>query len=147
MADVEHQFVTRCLRCGWTLSAASSVAAGYGRCCARLVRLAAVTAELVGFAQTAREKAVELIAAGGVVPTGFPGVFRTVSSSGHASYLTHSAACNCPAGLHGLLCYHVAAVRFVTGSQARSAFRPGDTAPSTCLFPGRPLRPTVHDGI
>jgi hypothetical protein len=118
MNELEHQFVSRCLRCGRQLSSVTGVAAGYGRYCARLVRVAAVTAELAGFAQTAREKAAELIASGGVVPARFPGVFRTVSSSGHAYYLTHSAACNCPAGLHGLLCYHVAAVRVITGSQA-----------------------------
>jgi hypothetical protein len=117
MNAIEHQFASRCLRCGRKLTAASGVAAGYGRYCARLVRLAAVTTELAGFAQTAREKAAELIASGGVVPASFPGVFRTVSSSGHAYYLTHNSACNCPAGLHGLLCYHVAAVRFITGSQ------------------------------
>ncbi len=121
MSELKHQFESRCLRCGWKLTAASSVAAGYGRCCARLVKVAAMTAELAGFAQTAREKAVELIAAGGVVPAGFPGVFRTVSSSGQARYLTHSAACNCPAGLNGRLCYHVAAVRFIAASQSLSS--------------------------
>jgi hypothetical protein len=118
MNELEHQFASRCLRCGRRLISATGVAAGYGRYCARLVRVAAVTVELAGFAQTAREKAAELIAAGGVVPARFPGVFRTVSSSGNAYYLTHSSACNCPAGLNGLLCYHVAAVRFITGSQA-----------------------------
>jgi len=118
---LEHTFASRCLRCGRQLSSASGVAAGYGRYCARLVRVAAVTTELAGFAQTAREKAAELIASGGVVPARFPGVFRTVSSSGRAYYLTHSAACNCPAGLHGVLCYHVAAVRVITGSQTTAS--------------------------
>jgi hypothetical protein len=121
MNSLERQFGSRCLRCGLKLSAASSIATGYGWYCARLVRLAARTVELAGFARTARENAVELIAAGGVVPAGFPGVFRTVSSSGDAYYLTHSAACNCPAGLNGRLCYHVAAVRFITASGAAPA--------------------------
>lgn len=121
MNAIEHKFASRCLRCGLKLSAASSVAAGYGWYCGHLVRMAARTVDLVGFARTAREQAVELISTGGVVPAGFPGVFRTVSSSGDAYYLTHSAACNCPAGLHGQLCYHVAAVRFITASATAQA--------------------------
>ena len=118
MTEFENQFDTRCLCCGRKIAAASSVEAGYGRHCARRLRAAAAAAELPGFGATARQQASELIACGGVVPAPFPGVYRTVSSGGDAYYLTHSAACNCLAGLHGRLCYHVAAVRLVTAAAA-----------------------------
>jgi Family of unknown function (DUF6011) len=118
---LENTFESSCLRCGRKLAAASSVAAGYGRCCARKIRAAIASAEPTDFTAAQHEKAAELITSGGVVPARFPGVFGTVASAGDAYYLTHSAACNCPAGLHGLLCYHVAAVRLIAATTVRRA--------------------------
>ncbi|MGH3126089.1 MAG: hypothetical protein ACRDND_34365, partial [Streptosporangiaceae bacterium] len=67
-----------------------------------------------GFTSAQVDKARELIADGGLVPTARPGVFRAVSSRGDIAYLTHSAACNCPAGLRSRSsCYHTLAVRIV----------------------------------
>lgn len=113
---IEPQFEIRCLRCGRRITAASSIAAGYSRHCSRKIRAAIASVETAEFTPAQRDKAAELIAVGGVVPARLPGVYRTVSSAGDAFYLTHSAACNCPAGLNGRLCYHVAAVRFVTAT-------------------------------
>jgi hypothetical protein len=113
---IEYRFESSCLRCGRKLAAASSVAAGYGRCCAQKIRTAIASAEPTEFTADQHEKAAELITSGGVVPARFPGVFGTVASAGDAYYLTHSAACNCPAGLHGRLCYHMAAVRFIAAT-------------------------------
>jgi len=61
------------------------------------------------------DKARELIADGGLVPTNRPGVFRAVSSRGDGSYLVHTSGnCNCPAGLRSRsLCYHAAAARIL----------------------------------
>ncbi len=116
MIEIELQFETRCLRCGRRVTAVNNIAAGYGRCCGRKIRAVIASAQTGEFTSAQHDKAAELIAAGGVVPARFPGVYRTVSSAGDAYYLTHSVACNCPAGLNGRLCYHIAAVRFVTAT-------------------------------
>jgi hypothetical protein len=107
----------KCLRCGRTLHAASSIKASYGRWCHAKIRAAAITAAVRDFTSAQIEKARELISDGGLVPTKRPGVFRAVKSSGDGSYLSHSATCNCAAGLRSRnRCYHVAAVRIVMAS-------------------------------
>jgi hypothetical protein len=110
----------KCLRCGHKLRAASSVAAKYGPVCRARIRLAAINEAVKGFASAQVDKARELISDGGLIPTSRPGVFRAVSSRGDGTYLTHSAACNCPGGLRGRLCYHLAAARIImaTGKAA-----------------------------
>ena len=106
----------KCLRCGHAIRSAKSVAAGYGPVCRARVRVAAINEAVKGFAAAQVDKARELIADGGLVPTSRPGVFRAVSTSGTDTYLTHSAACNCPAGLRGRQCYHVAAARLAVAT-------------------------------
>jgi len=111
----------KCLNCGrirhFHTAAAARRSAPYGRICAAKVRLAALNEAIKGFATAAVDKARELIADGGLVPTGRPGVYRSVSSKGDGTtYLTHSAACNCPAGLRGRQCYHLAAARILTAT-------------------------------
>jgi hypothetical protein len=109
----------RCLRCGRTLRSAKSVKASYGAWCRAKIRAAAIAGAVRDFKDAQVDKARELIADGGIVRTGHRGVFRTVSSKGDATYLTHSAACNCPAGLRSRsACYHVAAVRILTAGRA-----------------------------
>ena len=108
---------TRCLRCGRRLRAASSIAASYGRVCRARIRAAALAQAVKDFTTAQVDKARELIADGGLVPTKRPGVFRAVSSKGDGSYLAHSAACACPGGLHGRRCYHSLAVRLVTAGK------------------------------
>lgn len=111
-----------CLRCGRKLTAAKSRSDKYGPTCKRRVRQAITTIEVPGFKDEQRAKAVELIEAGGVVPTSRPGVFRTVGSSGDVIYLTHSATCACPAGLRGRsTCYHSLAVRLILAASVRRA--------------------------
>ena len=121
MRNTETQTHTaKCLRpgCGRKLTAPASVACGYGPVCRARIRLAAITEAVRGFAQAQVDKARELIADGGLVPTGRPGVFRAVSSNGTDTYLVHSATCNCPAALHGRQCYHVAAARILAAAKA-----------------------------
>lgn len=108
-----------CLRCGRRIWAASSVKAAYGPGCRARIRAAALAKALAGFTAAQVEKARELIADGGLIATKRPGVYRAVSSKGDATYLSHSATCNCPAGLRSrTACYHVAAVRMITGRAA-----------------------------
>jgi hypothetical protein len=103
----------RCLRCGRRLRTAKSIAAGYGAGCRARIRAAAKLADLAAWTQRQLDDARELIEDGGVVPTSRRGVFRTVSSDGEEFHLTHTEACNCPAGLKSKLCYHRAAVTLV----------------------------------
>lgn len=110
----------KCLRCGRTLRAASSVRASYGRWCRAKIRAAALAEAVRGFATTQVEKARELIADGGLVPAGRAGIFRSVSSDGQRTYLTASTGqCNCAAGLRGRYrCFHGLAAMIVTASKA-----------------------------
>jgi hypothetical protein len=104
---------SKCKDCGRSLRAAYSVRAGRGPVC----RLRHLTRVLADFTKDQAEKARELLADGGLVPTSHAGVFRAVSSDGERSYLSHSAACNCPAGLRSRnRCYHSLAVRLVLAS-------------------------------
>lgn len=116
MTDHNHQ--ARCLRCGRVLRAASSVAAGAGRWCRAKIRAAAVAELLKGFTAAQVEKARDLIADGGLVPTRHRGVFEAVSSDGARTYKAHSATCTCPWGLRGKAkaCAHSLAVRIVLAS-------------------------------
>ena len=106
---------TRCLRpgCGRTLRSAKSVAAGYGPVCARKIREAALTEARADFSASQQADADQLIRDGGIVPTNRDGVFRSVSSKGDATYLTHSQVCSCAAGLKGRRCYHLLAARIL----------------------------------
>ena len=115
----------KCLRCGrvrhFRSAEAAAKAAPNGRICAMRVRLAAIGEAVRGFAQAQVDKARELIADGGLVPTNRPGVFRAVSSKGDETYLTHSDVCNCPAGLRARPCYHLAAARILTATTRKAA--------------------------
>lgn len=106
----------RCLRCGRALRAARSIRASYGPVCRARILAARLTEALRDFTAAQIGKARELIADGGLVPSGRPGVFRAVSSRGDESYLAHSATCNCPGALRGRRCYHSLAVRIVTAA-------------------------------
>ena len=110
----------KCLRpgCGRKLTAAASIKAGYGPVCRAKIRLAAINEAIKGFALAQVDKARELIADGGLIPTGRPGVFRAVSSNGTDTYLTHPATCSCAAGRRGKAtpCYHSLAARLVVAT-------------------------------
>jgi hypothetical protein len=122
MQTTEH--TAKCLRCGrvrrFRSAEAAAKAAPTGRVCAMRIRLAAMTEAVKGFASAQVDKARELIADGGLVPTGRPGVFRAVSSRGDGSYLTHPATCSCAAAKRGKAtpCYHSLAARIVLAGKA-----------------------------
>jgi hypothetical protein len=111
----------RCLRCGRQLRAARSVEAGYGRTCQARIRAAALAAAIADFTVAQVEKARELIADGGLVPTNRAGVYRAVRSRGDVTYLvTPDGVCNCAWALRSGLaagCYHVAAARILDAAK------------------------------
>jgi len=77
-----------------------------------------LTADITDFKPAAIDKARELIAAGGILPTSRPGIYTAVSSDGAVTYLVHRCGCSCPAGARGKhLCYHRAAVAILTATR------------------------------
>jgi Family of unknown function (DUF6011) len=111
-APVEHD---RCLRptCRRRLTNPKSRRDGYGRTCKRRIREAAMAEAVAGFKPEQATKAIELIADGGLIATGRPGVYQATSSDGTTVYLCTAQVCGCPAGRNDRLCYHVAAVRIM----------------------------------
>ena len=107
-----------CLRCHRPLRAARSVAAGYGPGCRARIRAAALADAVKGYTAAQVDKARELIADGGMVPTGFARVWRTVSSDGSSYYLSAPETCNCAGGRHGRRCYHSAAAAILAAARA-----------------------------
>jgi hypothetical protein len=113
----------RCLRpgCGRKLTSQASIKAGYGPTCLREIRQATINEARADFTTEQQAKADELIRDGGMIPTNREGVFRAVSSKGTGTYLTHAAACNCPAGLRAKRpCYHQLAARVLSIASRRS---------------------------
>lgn len=108
---------TRCLRCGRTLTAAASIARKVGRGCSAIIRAAALAKAVRDFAEAQVDKAREAIADGALIAIR-TGIYQIVSSKGDATYLSHSDACNCPAGLRARRCWHLAAVRILTARKA-----------------------------
>jgi hypothetical protein len=106
----------RCMRCGRTLR----VSTGYGPKCRAKVRQAVAVADAK---PEQRDKALELITDGGIVPTSRPGVFAAVSSDGTAVYVADATqgTCTCKAGQHGRLCYHLTAAQVLTAAGTRRA--------------------------
>jgi len=106
-----------CLRCHRVLRSAASISRGYGRVCRARIAAAVLTEALADFTDRQIARARDLIADAGLVPTGRPGVYRSASSDGSVSYLSHYAGCTCPAGIHQRPCYHRAAVRILGASR------------------------------
>lgn len=98
-----------CLECGRMLRSVKSIKRGRGSACQTKVNKAAKTVDLSDFKPAQVQSAMELIEDAAIVKVR-PSVFRSVSSDGTTEYLTHPAACNCPAGLKDRSCYHRAAV-------------------------------------
>ena len=110
----------KCGRCHRTLRAARSIRDGYGRGCKAILRAAALTAAVKGFAAAQIERARELIELRALVPTSRPGVYRVPASDGTGSYLAHSQTCTCPSGLRRLTactCKHSLAVRMILATR------------------------------
>jgi hypothetical protein len=110
----------KCLRCGHRIWSARSVSAKYGPVCKAKIRLAVLNEAIRGFATAQVDKARELIADGGLIPTGRPGVFRAVSSNGVDTYLTSAKGpCGCAHGLRTItakFCYHVLGARILVAT-------------------------------
>lgn len=110
-----------CLRCGRKLTGAKSVTAGMGRTCAAKVKAAANVINLDHFkdAKGAADRAAQLIADAGIVPTRHAGQYIATSSDGQKTYAvdTVDRSCTCPAGLAGRACYHLVAADIITASR------------------------------
>ncbi|PRX91952.1 DUF6011 domain-containing protein [Allonocardiopsis opalescens] len=122
----------RCLRCGRPLTSAASIARGYGKGCASLIRRAAVVADLDGFKSSQVDSAREAVADGAVLLLRGR-VHQVVSSDGAHVHLATVEHCSCPAGLRGVRCWHIAAVRIVASAGARPVLtlvRPPIAVPS-----------------
>jgi Family of unknown function (DUF6011) len=121
----EQTSPAKCLRpgCGRKLTAPASIAAGYGPVCRRRIREAAADIEVPDVKPEQHAKAVELIEAGGLVPSIRPGVFFAVSSDGSTTYITDTGAgtCTCKAGERGRRCYHLIAAGLVDAATSRRA--------------------------
>jgi hypothetical protein len=118
MANTEatKNHTTRCLRCGRTLKASTSVKAGYGRTCAKKIRDAARAEIAAQYKAHLVAKAEELIEQGGLIPLRGQ-IFLAVSSDGSQTYKTHRAACTCPAGIKAVhVCKHRIAAHLVTAA-------------------------------
>lgn len=101
----------RCRRCGRMLTAAATLAdpSGMGRTCRRRVREQARAEIVAAYKPHQIERALQLIADGGLVATGVPGEFRAVSGIGDETYAVAAFGCGCKAGQYGRACYHRAA--------------------------------------
>lgn len=96
-----------CALCGRALRASGRV---YGPGCARGLRAARARADLALFHDGLVDKAAQLVAEGGITGDG-DGGFLAVSTCGTTVYVVRPAegSCSCPAGVHGVRCYHLAA--------------------------------------
>lgn len=107
-----------CHRCGRKLTAADSIARGYGRTCRAKVRDAAKVVDLTEYKAFQLAKAEELIEQGGIVPTARPALYLAVSSDGTSRYMVDATehSCSCPAGDKGRHCYHQLAADILTAA-------------------------------
>lgn len=104
----------RCLKCRRVLRSAKSVALGYGPTCTKRVKEnARFAAE--DFQPVQVEKALELLADGGIVRSIRPRLFFAVSSTGDNNYVVNTIdnSCTCKAGQRDIRCYHLAAVQIL----------------------------------
>jgi hypothetical protein len=98
----------KCKRCHRKLTDPRSVARGYGRTCAAKVETK-VNATVATFKPAQVDKAMALIAAGGITPSGVDTFYVVKGTS--AIHRTDATLCTCTAGQHGRTCYHLIAAR------------------------------------
>jgi hypothetical protein len=117
--DVEQ---VKCSRCGRKLTAAASKFRRIGDRCA------AIEAATAGLNAKQADKALELIADGGIAPVR-KGVYRVTSTDGESIYLTSvNGNCSCSWGLRrtsamAKTCYHVASARLTARPAIRRVLR------------------------
>lgn len=123
--EITAQHTAKCLACGrvrhFRSAESAAKAAPNGRVCAAKIRKAAIETALTGFTPAQQAKALELIADGGLVPLKRAGAWKAVGSDGVTFYLVAPQACNCPGGLHGRTCYHIAAARVLAATAQKAA--------------------------
>jgi hypothetical protein len=99
-----------CTRCHRALKDPKSIERGRGPVCERKYRAAVEeAAKLTSEAQV--DKAVALLAAGGVVQNASDSFYTVTTASG--TYRTDRTLCTCQAGQNGRTCYHLVAVCLV----------------------------------
>ena len=107
-----------CTRCHRALKDPKSVERGRGPVCERKYRAAVEeAAKLTSEAQVA--KALELIEAGGVAPSGTDTFYKITTATG--TYRTDRTLCTCQAGQNGRACYHLVAVCLIEMKAVRLA--------------------------
>lgn len=114
----------KCKRCKRPLTSLSSKLAGIGGRCA------AIEAALGDLTADQQDKALEVIADGGVIETGRKGVYRVEASKGDTAYLVHaeSGNCTCAWGLRHKsaavkVCHHAGAARLKARPVIRRVLR------------------------
>lgn len=95
----------QCKRCHRKLTGTASIARGYGRVCAAKVAVK-VTATVAPFKPAQVNKALALIADGGIITSGVDSFYLA-----RGTYRTDATLCTCMAGQHGRTCYHLIAAR------------------------------------
>lgn len=99
-----------CTRCHRVLTDPKSIERGRGPVCERKYRAAVEEAAKLT-SETQVEKALALLAAGGLAKNGSDGFYTVTSASG--TYRTDRTLCTCQAGQNGRTCYHLIAVCLV----------------------------------
>lgn len=104
----------QCTRCHRPLRSAKSIARGYGEHCGRLNRreqAATVLTRAFKDAESARRKALALLADKALIPTRHQGQYLAASSDGTQTYLvdTVERSCTCKGHQRVGRCYHLVA--------------------------------------
>jgi hypothetical protein len=107
----------RCQKCHRWLRSARSAGKPYGPRCEARVKAAALALLEAGL--PVADRAADALLDGALVPLRHRAVFRSVSSDGRCTYLTHPNGCTCQAGLYDKTCYHVMAACVLTGRSGR----------------------------
>src|ERR671910_1554176 len=105
----------KCKRCHRALRDPKSIARGYGRTCAGKVA-AKVNATVATFKPAQVDKAMALIASGGITSSGVDSFYVVKGTA--AIHRTDADLCTCPAGQHGRTCYHLIAARVLDAVRA-----------------------------
>jgi hypothetical protein len=104
-----------CTRCGRPLRSEASIARRRGRHCEKLRRKEqAAKLILANYTCPQVEKVKQLLADGGVQRAGRH-TWTAIASNGYVRYSvdTTMASCTCTAGMHGRICYHLAAAQLL----------------------------------
>jgi hypothetical protein len=99
----------RCQGCGHRIWCAASLARGYSARCWRLRKVRAIETAIAPYSAAQQDKALTLMARGGIRPTSDPRIWLADSSDGTTVYIIRDGRCPCRGAKYG--CYHEAAYR------------------------------------